>query len=223
MIGIRELTLQEIFFRIFLAVFLGGIIGMERGKKNRPAGLRTYMLVCIGSCVVMMTNQYIYQIYHTGDPVRLGAQVISGIGFLGAGTIVVTPRNQIKGLTTAAGLWAAACVGIALGIGLYEVVLVGAAAVYLILAGMQKLDFSVRSRTAVLEGYVELDKTVPFSTFVSEVRKLNVELNNLQFLQTEIDGVISFTAAFRKKGKFEHEVLIQELKNVKGVYYIEEL
>lgn len=197
MMELRELTLQEIFLRIFLAVFLGGVIGMERGKKNRPAGLRTYMLVCIGSCVVMMTNQYIYQIYHTGDLVRLGAQVISGIGFLGAGTIVVTPRNQIKGLTTAT--------------------------VYLILAGMQKLDFSMRSRTAVLEGYVELDKTVPFSTFVSEVRKRNVELNNLQFLQAEIDGIISFTAAFRKKGKFEHETLIQELKSVKGVYYIEEL
>ena len=116
----REVTLFSIFLRITAAVILGGSIGIERGLKNRPAVLRTYMLVCVGSCLVMLTNQYIYQIYGTGDPVRMGAQVVSGIGFLGAGTIVVTKHSQIKGLTTAAGLWASAAVGLALGIGFYE-------------------------------------------------------------------------------------------------------
>ena len=120
MIAARELTAAGIWIRILAAVFFGGILGIERGMKNRPAGLRTYMLVCIGSCVVMLVNQYIYQVYHTGDPVRMGAQVISGIGFLGAGTIVVTPHNQIRGLTTAAGLWAVACVGLALGLGRWQ-------------------------------------------------------------------------------------------------------
>ena len=131
MIAARELTAAGIWIRILAAVFFGGILGIERGMKNRPAGLRTYMLVCIGSCVVMLVNQYIYQVYHTGDPVRMGAQVISGIGFLGAGTIVVTPHNQIRGLTTAAGLWAVACVGLALGLGLYEIALAGGAAIFL--------------------------------------------------------------------------------------------
>ena len=79
MIAARELTAAGIWIRILAAVFFGGILGIERGMKNRPAGLRTYMLVCIGSCVVMLVNQYIYQVYHTGDPVRMGAQVISGI------------------------------------------------------------------------------------------------------------------------------------------------
>ena len=104
MLPIRELTLTSIAVRILLAIVLGGVIGLERGMKNRAAGLRTYMLVCMGACIVMITNLYIYQAYDTGDPVRMGAQVVSGIGFLGAGSIIVTARNQIKGLTTAAGL-----------------------------------------------------------------------------------------------------------------------
>ena len=124
LLEIRELTVTAIVVRILVAVILGGIIGMERGMKNRPAGLRTYMLVCVGACVVMMINQYTYQVYGVGDPVRLGAQVVSGIGFLGAGTIIVTSHNQIKGLTTAATLWATACMGLAVGVGFYECALV---------------------------------------------------------------------------------------------------
>lgn len=116
----RELTMLSVVLRPLVAILLGGVIGLERGLKNRAAGFRTYMLVCLGACIVMLTNQYIYQLLGTGDPVRMGAQVISGIGFLGAGTIIVTSRSQIKGLTTAAGLWCSACVGLAVGIGFYE-------------------------------------------------------------------------------------------------------
>jgi len=130
---LREITYTAILLRILCALLVGGILGIERGRKNRPAGLRTYMLVCVGSCLIMLTNQYVYQSIGTGDPVRLGAQVVSGIGFLGAGTIIVTKRNQIKGLTTAAGLWAAAAVGLALGIGFYEGALTAGLAIYLIL------------------------------------------------------------------------------------------
>ena len=86
----REITELSIVVRIVSALLVGGIIGLERGTKNRPAGLRTYMLVCVGSCLIMLTNQYIYQFTGAGDPMRLGAQVVSGIGFLGAGTIMVT-------------------------------------------------------------------------------------------------------------------------------------
>ena len=83
MLPIRELTLTAIVVRILLAIVLGGVIGLERGMKNRAAGLRTYMLVCMGACIVMITNLYIYQAYDTGDPVRMGAQVVSGIGCIG--------------------------------------------------------------------------------------------------------------------------------------------
>ena len=133
---IRELTFLSMLLRIFVSIALGAILGIERGLKNRPAGLRTYILVCMGSCIVMLTNQYVYAAYNTGDPVRMAAQVVSGIGFLGAGSIIVTKQNQIKGLTTAAGLWAAAAVGLAIGIGLYEVALVGGLSILIILRGL---------------------------------------------------------------------------------------
>ena len=144
MMMLRELTYQSLLLRTVLAVVIGAILGIERGKRNRPAGLRTYMLVCLGSAIVMMTNQYIYQCCNTGDPVRMGAQVISGIGFLGAGTIIVTQRNQIRGITTAAALWTSACLGLAIGIGFYEIAILGGGAVLLILSVMQRLDSKMR-------------------------------------------------------------------------------
>ena len=104
--AIRELTFASMLTRIAVSIVLGAILGVERGLKNRPAGLRTYILVCMGACIIMLTNQYVYMAYNTGDPVRMAAQVVSGIGFLGAGSIIVTKQNQIRGLTTAAGLWA---------------------------------------------------------------------------------------------------------------------
>lgn len=116
---LRELTYMAIGVRILAALVLGGVIGLERGMKNRPAGLRTYMLVCIGSCLIMMTNQFIFQATGTGDPTRMSAQVISGIGFLGAGTIMIRNQSVITGLTTAAGVWCTATIGIALGYGFY--------------------------------------------------------------------------------------------------------
>lgn len=111
-----------IALRLVLACALGGIVGFEREYKHRPAGFRTHILVCVGSALVMITSEFIFRKYSgqvNMDPARLGAQVISGIGFLGAGTII-REGASIKGLTTAASLWAVACVGIAAGIGFYE-------------------------------------------------------------------------------------------------------
>ena len=114
----ESINLVSVLTRLTLAVMLGGILGFERGRKRRPAGLRTYMIVCLASALVMITGEYLVERYQTGDPARLGAQVISGIGFLGAGTIIITSK-QVKGLTTAAGLWASACLGLAVGAGFY--------------------------------------------------------------------------------------------------------
>ena len=151
---LREVTYLAVALRVFVAVVIGGVLGMERGMKNRPAGLRTYMLVCVGACVIMLTIQYIYQVFGSGDPVRMGAQVVSGIGFLGAGTIIVTRRNQIKGLTTAAGLWTAAGVGLALGVGFYEAAIIGGVAVFVVMTLLQKMDDSMHHKSKALEIYV---------------------------------------------------------------------
>lgn len=188
----REFTYLEAGLRILMAIVLGGMIGMERGLKNRPAGLRTYMLVCLGACIVMLTNQYVYEAFGVGDPVRMGAQVVSGIGFLGAGTIIVTARNQIKGLTTAAGLWASACVGLALGIGLYAVSIMGSVAIFVILTLLHELDFRMRRSTKQVEVYVELKHNVAVGQFLDFVRDRQYEPSNLQILleNTSDNGIL---------------------------------
>ena len=166
----HEVTYLSVAVRIVCAVVIGGIIGMERSIKNRPAGLRTYMLVCVGACLIMLTNQYIYQMTGTGDPMRLGAQVVSGIGFLGAGTIVVTKHNQIKGLTTAAGLWAAAGVGLALGIGFYEAAVVAAITIYAVLIITN--HGYVRTNKEATAYY----KTEPYKSQYEEIMAVNREV-----------------------------------------------
>lgn len=212
-----------IVVRILVAIILGGIIGLERGMKNRPAGLRTYMLVCLGACVVMLINQYTYQVYGGGDPVRLGAQVISGIGFLGAGTIIVTSHNQIKGLTTAAGLWASACIGLAIGIGLYEVAIVAGAAVFLVLTVLHQWDFFMRSRTRVIDIYVELDQAVPLGAFIRNARERDLQLSNIQREHDSGygDEVLALIATVKGKKKMNQEELVRVLRKIEGVKYLE--
>ena len=222
---IRELTLLTIAIRTLLATLLGGLIGLERGMKNRPAGLRTYMLVSLGACLVMMTNQYAYQVFNVGDPTRMAAQVVSGIGFLGAGTIIVTSRNQIKGLTTAAGLWAAAGMGLAIGIGFYEAALLGAVLIFLILTVLHELDGRMRKRTRQLEAYVELKPQVPLGVFIRFVREQKIDSTNLQIESdlTQNDGSIAFVVTLKATCKQSHEDMIRLLKTMNGLAYIEEL
>ena len=225
MLTIRELTLTGIVIRVLVSILLGGIIGVERGMKNRPAGLRTYMLVCLGSCVVMLINQYTTQVFGIGDPVRLGAQVISGIGFLGAGTIVVTSHNQIKGLTTAAGLWASACIGLAIGIGLYEVALIAGLCVFLVLTVLHEMDYFMRSRTRMLDAYIELDQSVSLGKFIRNIREMGLEINNIQREHDSAhdDEVLSFTATIKGQKKTHQADLARLLRKQEGVKYLEVL
>ena len=122
---LHEVNLLSILVRILMALLMGGILGAERGLRNRPAGFMTYVLVCIGSTMIMLTNQYISTLYAESDPSRMAAQVVSGIGFLGAGTIIVTRNDEVHGLTTAAGLWLTAGLGLAIGIGFYSGAIIG--------------------------------------------------------------------------------------------------
>jgi len=114
------LEFQTIFFRLMLSTILSGIIGFERGFRGRAAGLRTHILVGIGATLIVMTGVYgVENLGYAADPMRMAAQVISGIGFLGAGTILIRGKTMVTGLTTAAGLWATAAIGIAIGVGFY--------------------------------------------------------------------------------------------------------
>ncbi len=224
MLTARPLTLWAIVIRIFVAVISGGLIGLDREKKNRPAGLRTYMLVTLGSCIVMLLNQYVYQVYSTGDPARLGAQVISGIGFLGAGTIIVTTHNQIKGLTTAAGLWASACVGLTIGVGLYEVAVAGVTTIYVVLNVLNGWEYRVREKAQEIVVYIELARGVSLGSFIRSVRELDLQIYNLQQDQN-IYGQegIAFVVNVHGKKVMYQEDLIHAVRKIAGVKYLEVL
>lgn len=221
----REITQEAVVIRILVAIVIGGVIGFERGMKNRPAGLRTYMLVCVGSCLIMMTNQYIYQYTGAGDPMRLGAQVVSGIGFLGAGTIIVTKHNQIKGLTTAAGLWASAGVGLALGIGFYEAAITATVGIFVILVVLQRLDSRVHKNVRVLDVYVELLNEIPLSEFAQSLRAMDFQIEEIQFepegaLQS---GTRAVVIALKSKKRADHILLMEKIRKIEGVVHLEEL
>ena len=221
---LREVTYLAVALRVFAAVIIGGILGLERGMKNRPAGLRTYMLVCVGACIVMLTNQYIYQMYGSGDPVRMGAQVVSGIGFLGAGTIIVTRRNQIKGLTTAAGLWSAAGVGLALGVGFYEAAIAGTVAVFFVMTLLQKMDNKLHRRSRQLEAYIELS-TISLGDFLRMMREADIDVSDVQreFGEEESDGTRAYIATLKGKTRKNHQELMEKVLEIPGVEFVEEL
>lgn len=220
-----QLNIVSTFVRLALALLCGGILGMERGRKNRPAGFRTYMLVCVGATLVMLTNQYMTELYGLGDPGRMGAQVISGIGFLGAGTIIVTGRNRVKGLTTAAGLWADACVGLALGIGFYSGAILGCVLIFVVMSVLHRLDTRILSNTKVLDLYVEFNKMSDFGNFMSYVKEKGIKITEVEMTKSEnIDEVgvaVLLTLVLEKKRP--HTEIIQVLSMASGIIYIEEL
>ena len=222
---LREITYLAIALRLTIAVLCGGALGLERGMKHRPAGMRTYMLVCVGSCLIMLTNQYLFQVTQAGDPMRLGAQVVSGIGFLGAGTIVVTRHNQIKGLTTAAGLWSAAGVGLALGVGFYEAALIAGLAIFVVMTLLQRWDDWMHSRARRVEIYVELEQGTTVGHFIRAVRSLNVEINNVQIEQeaTTESNARGMIATLKATKRGNHEELMEKIQQIEGVRYLEEL
>ena len=220
----QELNILSIFTRLFLAVLSGAILGLDRSRKNRPAGFRTHMLVCMGAALVMLTNQYITTVFNVSDPARLGAQVISGIGFLGAGTIIVTRSNQVLGLTTAAGLWASACIGLAIGIGFYSAALIAQFFILFIVIFMHRLDEWLHSRSRVMEIYTELLEVSCLSAFLSYlhgqgIKASHVELVNPHSASDNIAAIISLKLPRR----FNHGEVVIELQKAEGIVFLEEV
>lgn len=176
-----DITIWSIITRFILVVLCAGVIGLERARRRHAAGLRTYILVCLGSMIVIFTNQYIYEVFETGDVARLGAQVISGIGFLGAGTILVTSRSQIKGLTTAAGLWVSACIGLAIGIGFYTVAIIGTIFAFIAFTLLPKIEIWFTKGSNTIELHVELYNRESLKNFIDFVRSKGGKINLVDY------------------------------------------
>lgn len=181
---LREFHIVSVVLRLCLAVLFGGFVGMERERKRRPAGFRTYLLVCVGSALTMLLGQYFSLmldirwtdvaagIIPESDVSRFGAQVINGIGFLGAGTIIVSGRQEVKGLTTAAALWACGCIGLAIGAGFYECVILGLGLIFLATRILLPLENLLLRKSRNMMLYVEY-------TNPDDFRNISVCLKNM--------------------------------------------
>ena len=222
---LRELNGLSIFVRLLLSTLFGFIIGVDRTKKHRPAGFRTYMLVCVGAAMVMMTNQYICEVFGANDPARMGAQVVSGIGFLGAGAIIVTRQLQVTGMTTAASLWASACIGLAIGIGFYEAAILGAFFIGIIVMLLVKLDRWLQERSRVMEMYAEFEASNRLTEFLAYADENDYKVYQVDMAKSKTD-VSSVAAVFTvriPKRVEKHYLVLDEFRAVEGLIYIEEL
>ena len=224
--SLHEINLMSITVRLLMATIFSGVIGMERVSKRRPAGFRTHILVCVGAVLVMMTNQYMVEkLGYSTDASRLGAQVISGIGFLGAGTIIVVGRNQVMGLTTAAGLWACACMGLALGIGFYEGAIMGFIFLVAAMTVLHRFEEYVEVHSLVVAMYVELESMGALSAFMANIKKRQVKIFNLEIEKLKAEGyqAVCVTMTVRLPEERDHAKFLFELNELEGVRYVEEL
>lgn len=213
----------ETVFRLILAMIVGGLIGFEREIGNRPAGFRTHTLVCVGSTLVMLTSQFIFEEYSgivNLDPARLGAQVISGIGFLGAGTILkLGPR--VRGLTTAASLWVVACLGLAIGAGYYWGAITATILVYITLILLKKVEGIFVRDISALEIDLQLrNKPGQIAKVTDVMGRLNIQIRDIRIFHNEDeDEDIWMKIKFyvRLPAGMNRDILLAELKQIDGV------
>ena len=182
------MDLLAVTARLVLALICGGVIGIEREIKRRPAGFRTHILICMGSAITILTNLYLYQVMHLyTDISRMGAQVIAGIGFVGAGTIIVTGRQRVKGLTTAAGLWTSSIVGLACGAGYAECAIFTTLMVLFAEFVLVRIEYRFALKVSDVNIYVEYGQAGTIQQLVRILRGNKIPMNDME-VNRIVDG-----------------------------------
>ena len=220
----REFNTLTVCFRMILAFACGTIIGLERSYRNKPAGFRTHTLVCLAACIASLTGLYLYLVAHLPTDVsRIGAQIISGLGFIGAGTIVVTKQNTVKGLTTAAGIWTTGIIGLAIGAGYYEGGIFAAVLVLLIETDQSHFRNGIRQMTdyrivVTYHARRNLDAVLRFC------KDQNMTITNLKVDRSEDSEkpVYTATITLRSAPNTDFPVLLKQIRNMEGVISAEE-
>lgn len=212
-------------FRLVLAVICGGIIGIEREYKRRPAGFRTHILICLGASLTTLTSQYLLlEMEWFTDLARLGAQVIAGMGFIGAGTIIVTKRRQVKGLTTAAGLFVSAIVGLAIGAGFFEAALIATLLILVIELLLSRFEYFIMSTSRNINLYIEYKENESLIKMTEYLRSHHVNVSDLQITKS---GAASQNPcaifSLDMPRKLTHDKLMTALSGISGVVSVEEL
>ncbi len=230
-------SIWELLIRVAIAILCGGIIGIDRAKKHRPAGFRTYILVCVGAAMTMILGQYLhYMLFNIWaqdlnydfagiDVSRFGAQVINGIGFLGAGTIIVTGKQQVRGMTTAAGLWASACMGLCIGAGFYEAAVACCALILFTVIIFSKLERVILSHSRNINIYVEFEDINDISSIIERVKSCGVRIFDVEITKAKNSETHYPNAIFsvRLPKKTSHAALVAVIAQLDFVRVIEEI
>ena len=221
--NMESLTFGTVALRIVLAIVLGGAIGLERGVRNHPAGFRTHILVCVGACLAILTSEFIFDAVGTAtDPTRIGAQVISGIGFLGVGTIFMAGRNTVKGLTTAAGLWASGAIGLAIGVGFFSGAVIATVVVLIVLGVFPVVEgaiFRVSRRLILNIEVSSIEVEASFYQYIIDAGSL-VKSKRITTVSGAGDKVTAHYMIQMKAG-INSDGLVKELARLPGVIFIE--
>ena len=237
LLTIREFNFASVILRLSLAMFCGGYIGLERGRKRRAAGFRTYMLVSLGAALTMLLGQYEFHMLQNTwsqsaefvgnkmDVARFGAQVINGIGFLGAGTIIVTGKQEVKGLTTAAGLWASACMGLAIGAGFYECMLLAFLLIFLSIRLLPAIENFIIENAKNMNLYIEFCSLDDVGKILSQVKQFDAQIYEVDISRggEEWHRNPSAVLSMRLKQKLLHAQVMTALMDLDCVATIEEV
>jgi putative Mg2+ transporter-C (MgtC) family protein len=234
----REFNTASVLVRLASAMLFGGLIGLEREQKHRPAGFRTYMLVCLGAALTVILGEYEFIMVTTRwatlageigirtDVSRFGAQVINGIGFLGAGTVIVTGQQEVKGLTTAAGLWASACMGLAIGAGFFECMVLGFALIFLSIKLLTPLENAIVENTRNMNLYAEFTNVDDVVGIITSIKALNIQIYEVEIERqggTEGLRLPSAVLSLRLPHRMPHTQVLTAVSELESVQVIEEI
>lgn len=234
---LREWSCITVVFRLTLAMLAGGAVGLERGRKHRAAGFRTHMLVCMGAALSMLMGQYQIQMAESLwqdmgsaltsrlDAGRFGAQVINGIGFLAAGTIIQRGRQEVKGLTTAAGLWTSACMGLAIGVGFYECVILALVAMVLVVRFLPSMESFLLSKARNINLYMVFASLADVGQIIACLKAQGARIYEIEIDQSEHRENRRPGAFFsvRLHQRQSHTDLLLKISELECVFFIEEL
>lgn len=220
-----DINILAITVRLVVALICGGIIGIERERKRRPAGFRTHILICIGAAMTTLTSQYIaFELNGVTDLARLGAQVIAGVGFIGAGTIIVTKRKNVKGLTTAAGLWASAIVGLCAGAGFIEGALLATVIIIVAELLLARFEYFMVSNSRTVTIFVEYSDTSKLTAIVETVKENSSYIRDIEITKSNSESNTSCAIfSIQMPRRKSHDKMINIISNLDGVVSVEEL
>lgn len=221
--SLRDVTLLSMTVRMLLAVLCGGLIGLEREIKRRPAGFRTHILICLGAAMTTLTGEFLFlNLRYSLDITRMGASVAAGMGFIGAGTIIVTKHERIKGLTTAAGLWTAAIVGLSVGAGFYEGGIIATALILLAEFLLSKLERRLLYRKQEMNLFVEYTDNQCLEKILRTLKEDKVTVLNMEITpnaDTKMNANALLNIFIENR---DAESTIKKIQEIEGVTSLEE-